>query len=87
MGIIPSPGEIWVGSHQENIPTKFPPATWIPPGFQRFRPEKVGHSKVLPIIYNLFLQYIYILPIYLPTYRKGRDVSHLDPLCGAIVFI
>ena len=36
------------------------------------------------LIYNLFLQYIYILSIYLPTYRKGRDVIRLDPLCGAI---
>ena len=31
VGIIPTPGEIWVGSHQENIPTKFLPGAWIPP--------------------------------------------------------
>ena len=34
VGIIPSPGEIWVGSHQENIPTKFLPGAWIPTRFQ-----------------------------------------------------
>ena len=48
------------------------------------------HTPVIrPKIYNLFLQYIYILPIlgYLPTYRTGRDVIHLDPLCHAVVFI
>jgi protein SMG6 len=47
VGIIPSPSKIWVGSHQDYIPPKFLPAAWIPPGFQRFRPAYVGHSKVL----------------------------------------